>query len=76
MARWSFVNAFVRLSDAMQFSGSVATATADSVIAATAAAPKPVVGSGVAPTTGTSEARKEDSIIATANADTAIAAPA
>ena len=76
MARWSFGNAFVRLSDATPFSGSAGTATAGSVTAAKPVALKPGAGSAAAPTTGTSEARKEDSIIATASADTAIAARA
>ena len=76
MARWSFVNGFVRLSGATQFSGSAGTATADSVTAATPAALKPGADSAAAPTTGTSEARRESSIIATGSEDTAIAAPA
>jgi hypothetical protein len=76
MARWSFVNAFVRLQDATQSSGSAGTATAGSVTAAITAAPKPGAGSAAAPTTGTSEVWKEGSIIVTGNADTAIVAPA
>ena len=76
MARWSFVNAFVRRSDAMQFSGSAGTATADSVTAATTAALKPGAGSAAAPMTDIGAARKESSIIAIGSADTAIAAPA
>ena len=76
MARWFFVNGFVRLSDATQFSGSAGTATGDSVTAARSAAPKPGAGSAAAPTTGTSEARKESSIIGIGSEDTAIAAPA
>lgn len=76
MARWSFVNAFVLLQDVVQFSGSAGIATGDSVTAAMPAAPKRAWVSVAAPTTGTSEARKENSIIVTANADIAIAAPA
>lgn len=76
MARWSFVNAFVRLPAATPSSGSAGTATAASVTAATGAALKPGADSAAAPTTGTSAARKESSIIVTANAGTAIAAPA
>src|ERR1019366_9959510 len=42
--------------------GSARTAIADSVIAAWRAAPPPAWGNGVAPTAGTSRARKADSI--------------
>jgi len=76
MARWSFVNAFVRLQDVTQFSGSAGTATEGSVTAVMPAASKPAAASAAALTTDTSEARKESSIIVTANADTASAAPA
>ena len=76
MARWFFVNGFVRLSDATQCSGSAGTATADSVTAARPAALKPGAGSAAAPTTATSEAPKDSSIIATGSADTAVVAPA
>ncbi len=76
MVRWSFVNAFVRLRDVTQFSGSAGTATEGSVTAVIPAASKPAAASAAAPTTATSEARKEGSIIVTASADTAIAAPA
>ena len=76
MARWSFGNGFARLSDATQFSGSAGTAIAGSVTAAKPVALKPGAGSAAAPTTGTSEARKESSIIGIGSEDTAIAAPA
>jgi hypothetical protein len=76
MARWFFVNAFVRPLDATQCSGSADTATADNVIAATFADPKPVAGSDAAPTAATSEARKDSSIIVTGSGDIAIVAPA
>jgi hypothetical protein len=74
--RWFFGNAFVRLSDARQCSGSAGTATGGSVTAAKPAAGKLGAGSDGAPTTDTSEARKESSIIVTGNADIAAAAPA
>ena len=73
MARWSFVNGFVRLSDATQSSGSAGTATADSVTAATTAALKPDADSDAAPTTDTSEALNESSTIVTGSADTVAA---
>jgi hypothetical protein len=76
MARWSFVNAFVRLPDATQSSGSAGTATAASATAAKPAARKPGAGSDAAPTTGTSEARKESSIIGIGSEDTVIVTPA
>ena len=77
MARWSFVNAFVRLSDATQSSGSAGTATAGSVTAAAPAASKPAADRDAAPTTGTSEALKDSLIIVTGNADTvAVVVPA
>ena len=71
MARWFFINAFVRLSDAAQCSGSAVTATADTVTAAMPAALKHGADSAAAPTTDTSEAPKDGSIIVTGNADTA-----
>jgi hypothetical protein len=77
MARWFFVNAFVRLSDAAQCSGSAGTATAGSVTAARPAALKHGADSDAAPTTDTNEARKESSIIVTGSADTvAVVVPA
>jgi hypothetical protein len=76
MARWSFVSVFVRLSAATLFSGSAGTATGDSATAAKPAVPRPGAGSVAGPMRGTSEARKDGSIIATANADTAVVAPA
>jgi hypothetical protein len=76
MARWFFVNGFVRPLDARQCSGSAGTATADSVIAAMRAAWKPGAGSDAVPTTATSEVPKDGSIIATGNADIAVVAPA
>ena len=76
MARWSFVNAFVRRQDVTPFSGFAATATGGSVTAVTAAALKPAGVSAAAPTAGISEDPRESSIIATASAATAIAAPA
>ena len=76
MARWFFVNGFVRLSDATQYSGSAVTATAGSVTAARPAAWKPGAGSDAVPTAATSEAPKAGSIIATGNANTAVVAPA
>ena len=76
MARWSFGNAFVRLSDATPFFGSAGTATADSVTAATAAELKPGAASVAAPTIAISEARKESSITETGNANIAAVAPA
>ena len=48
--------------------GSAGTATADSVIAAVIAAPKPAVANAAAPTAATSGAWKAGSIIATGNA--------
>ena len=75
-ARWFFGNAFVRQSDVTRCSGSAGTATADSVTAATTAALKPDADSDAAPTTDTSEALKDGSIIATGNANTAVVAPA
>jgi hypothetical protein len=76
MARWFFVNGFVRPLDAMQCSGSAGTATADNVIAAMHAAWKPGGGSDAVPTAATSEAPKDGSIIATGNVNTAVVAPA
>jgi hypothetical protein len=76
MARWSFVNAFVLLLDATQSSGSAGTATAGNVTAAKPVDLKRGADSVAVPMTGTSEARKASSIIATDSADTAIAAPA
>ena len=76
MARWFFVNGFVRPLVATQCSGSAGTATADSVTAAMRAAWKPGAGSDAALTAATSEAPKDGSIIVTGNADTATVAPA
>ena len=76
MARWFFVNGFVRPLDATQCSGSAGTATADNVTAAMRAAWKPGVGNDAVPMAVTSEAPKDGSIIATGNADIAIDAPA
>jgi hypothetical protein len=76
MARWFFVNGFVRPLDAKQCSGSADTATAASATAATPAASKPAAGSDAVPTAATSEAPKGGSIIATGNANTAVVAPA
>ena len=76
MARWFFVNGFVRPLDATQCSGSAGTATADSGTAAMRAAWKPGAGSDAAPTAATSEAPKDGSIIVTGNADTAAVVPA
>jgi hypothetical protein len=75
MARWFFVNGFVRQSDVARCSGSAGTATVDSVTAAMPVASKPVAVSAVVPTIATSEASKDGSIIVTDNAATA-AAPA
>jgi hypothetical protein len=76
MARWFFVNGFVRPLGATQCSGSAGTATADSVTAAMRAAWRPGAGSDAAPTAATSEVPKDGSIIATGNANIAIDAPA
>jgi hypothetical protein len=76
MARWFFVNGFVRPLDATQCSGSAGTVTVDNVTAATPAASKPAEGSVAAPTAATSEVPKDGSIIATGNANIAIDAPA
>jgi hypothetical protein len=76
MARWFFVNGFVRPLDATQCSGSAGTATAGNVTVAMRAAWKPGAGSGAVPTAATSEAPKDGSIIATGNANTAVVAPA
>jgi len=76
MARWFFVNGFVRSSDATHCSGSAGTATADNVTTAMHAAWKPGAGSDAAPTAATSEAPKDGSIIATGNVNTAVVAPA
>lgn len=76
MARSFFVNAFVLASVATQCSGSAGTAITDNVTAATPAVTKPAASSDAAPTTATSEARKDNSIIVTGNADTAVVAPA
>jgi hypothetical protein len=76
MARWFFVNGFVRPLDATQCSGSAVTATAGSVTVAKPAGWKPGAGSDAVPTAATSEAPKGGSIIATGNADIAVVAPA
>jgi hypothetical protein len=76
MARWFFVSGFVRSLDATPCSGSAVTATADNVIAAMPAGWKPGADRDAEPTTGTSEARKDGSIIATGSEVTVIAAPA
>jgi hypothetical protein len=76
MARWFFVNGFVRQPDATRCSGSVGTATADNVTAAKRAASKPAAVSAVVLTIATREAPKDGSIIVTGNADTAGVAPA
>jgi hypothetical protein len=75
MARWSFVNGFVRLSDATQSSGSAGTVTADTVTAARSAVPKPGAGSAAALTPDTSKVRKASSIIGTGSANTAVVVP-
>jgi hypothetical protein len=76
MARWCFVNGFVRPLDATQCSGSAGTATADNVTAAMRAAWKPGAGSDAVPTVATSGVPKGGSITATGNANTAVVAPA
>jgi hypothetical protein len=76
MARWFFVNGFVRQSDVTRCSGSVGTATAGNVTAAMPAVQKPAAISAVVLTIATSEAPKDGSIIVTGNADTAAVAPA
>jgi hypothetical protein len=76
MARWFFVNGFVRPFGATQCSGSAGTATADSATAAMRAAWKPGAGSDAVLTAATSEVPKDGSITATGNADIAVVAPA
>ena len=76
MARWFFVNEFVRQSNVTRCSGSAGTVTADSVTAAIPAASKPGAVSAVVLTIAISEAPKDGSIIVTDNADTAVVAPA
>ena len=76
MARWFFVNGFVRPLDAMRCSGSAGTAIADNVTAAMRAAWKPGAGNDAVPTAATSEVPKDGSIIATGNANTAVVASA
>jgi len=76
MARSFFVSGFASALDATQCSGSAGTAIADSAIAVPPAEAKPGSGSAAAPTAATSEARKGDSIIATASGNTGAAVPA
>lgn len=74
MARLYFVNGYV--SDAIRCSGSAGIATAGSAIAATRAGLRLGADNGAEPTAVTSEVRKDDSIIATANVTTVGGAPA
>ena len=73
MARWSFVNGFVRLRMPRSVLDLWALRSRTALLQSTPAAPKPGAGSAAAPTAATSGARKDGSIIATANADTAVA---